>query len=37
MALSFFRCQLNERERAVADRLPPGHNHGDPWREERYG
>ena len=31
MVLSFFRRQLNERERAVADRLPPGQYLTEKW------
>ena len=31
MVLSFFRRQLNERERALADRLPPGQYLTEKW------
>jgi DMSO/TMAO reductase YedYZ molybdopterin-dependent catalytic subunit len=31
MAFNFFRRQLNERERAVADRLPPGQYLTEKW------
>ena len=37
MALSFFRRQLNERERAVADRLPPGQYLTEKWPVLHYG
>jgi DMSO/TMAO reductase YedYZ molybdopterin-dependent catalytic subunit len=37
MALSFFRRQLNERERAVADHLPPGQYLTEKWPVLHYG
>jgi DMSO/TMAO reductase YedYZ molybdopterin-dependent catalytic subunit len=37
MALSFFRRPLNERERAVADRLPPGQYLTEKWPVLHYG
>ena len=37
MAFNFFRRQLNERERAVADRLPPGQYLTEKWPVLHYG
>jgi len=37
MAFKFFRRQLNERERAVADRLPPGQYLTEKWPVLQYG
>ena len=37
MAFSFFRRQLTERERAVADRLPPGQYLTEKWPVLHYG
>jgi len=37
MAFNFFRRQMNERERAVADRLPPGQYLTDKWPVLHYG
>src|SRR5919202_1162178 len=37
MAFNFFRRQLNERERAVADRLPPGQYLTQKWPVLHYG
>ena len=37
MAFNFFRRQLNERERAVADRLPPGPYLTEKWPVLHYG
>jgi DMSO/TMAO reductase YedYZ molybdopterin-dependent catalytic subunit len=37
MAFSFFRRQLNEREKAVADRLPPGQYLTEKWPVLHYG
>src|SRR5215208_5076891 len=37
MAFNFFRRKLNERERAVADRLPPGQYLTEKWPVLHYG
>jgi DMSO/TMAO reductase YedYZ molybdopterin-dependent catalytic subunit len=37
MAFNFFRRQLNEREKAVADRLPPGQYLTEKWPVLHYG
>ena len=37
MAFNFLRRQLNERERAVADRLPPGQYLTEKWPVLHYG
>ena len=37
MAFNFFRRKLNEREQAVADRLPPGQYLTDKWPVLHYG
>lgn len=37
MAFNFFRRQMNERERAVADRLPPGQYLTEKWPVLHYG
>ena len=37
MAFNFFRRQLNARERAVADRLPPGQYLTEKWPVLHYG
>ncbi len=37
MAFNFFRRQLNEKERAVADRLPPGQYLTEKWPVLHYG
>jgi DMSO/TMAO reductase YedYZ molybdopterin-dependent catalytic subunit len=37
MAFNFFRRQLNERERVVADRLPPGQYLTEKWPVLHYG
>jgi DMSO/TMAO reductase YedYZ molybdopterin-dependent catalytic subunit len=37
MAFNFFRRQLNERERAVVDRLPPGQYLTEKWPVLHYG
>jgi DMSO/TMAO reductase YedYZ molybdopterin-dependent catalytic subunit len=37
MAFNFFRRGLNERERAVADRLPPGQYLTEKWPVLHYG
>src|SRR5205809_7453694 len=37
MAFNFFRRQPNERERAVADRLPPGQYPTEKWPVLHYG
>src|SRR5207302_10135581 len=37
MAFNFFRRKLNERERAVADRLPPGQYLTQKWPVLHYG
>ena len=37
MAFNFFRRNLNERERAVADRLPPGQYLTEKWPVLHYG
>jgi DMSO/TMAO reductase YedYZ molybdopterin-dependent catalytic subunit len=37
MAFNFFRRQLNEREQAVADRLPPGQYLTEKWPVLHYG
>jgi DMSO/TMAO reductase YedYZ molybdopterin-dependent catalytic subunit len=37
MAFNFFRRKLNERERAVADRLPPGQYLTEQWPVLHYG
>jgi DMSO/TMAO reductase YedYZ molybdopterin-dependent catalytic subunit len=37
MAFNFFRRQLNERERAVAGRLPPGQYLTEKWPVLHYG
>jgi DMSO/TMAO reductase YedYZ molybdopterin-dependent catalytic subunit len=37
MAFNFFRRQPNERERAVADRLPPGQYLTEKWPVLHYG
>ncbi len=37
MAFNFFRRQLNDRERAVADRLPPGQYLTEKWPVLHYG
>jgi DMSO/TMAO reductase YedYZ molybdopterin-dependent catalytic subunit len=37
MAFNFFRRQQNERERAVADRLPPGQYLTEKWPVLHYG
>jgi DMSO/TMAO reductase YedYZ molybdopterin-dependent catalytic subunit len=37
MVLSFFRRQLNERERAAADRLPPGQYLTEKWPVLHHG
>ena len=37
MAFNFFRRPLNERERAVADRLPPGQYLTEKWPVLHYG
>src|ERR671934_731227 len=37
MAFNFFRRQLNQRERAVADRLPPGQYRTEKWPVLHYG
>ena len=37
LAFNFFRRPLNERERAVADRLPPGQYLTQKWPVLHYG
>src|SRR3989442_15143403 len=37
MAFNFFRRKLNEREQAVADRLPPGQYLTEKWPVLHYG
>ena len=37
MPFNVFRRQLNERERAVADRLPPGQYLTEKWPVLHYG
>src|SRR3954452_6474980 len=37
MAFNFFRRPLNEREKAVADRLPPGQYLTEKWPVLHYG
>src|SRR3981189_3041484 len=37
MAFNFFRRPLNERDRAVADRLPPGQYLTEKWPVLHYG
>src|SRR5258708_39837790 len=37
MAFNFLRRQPNERERAVADRLPPGQHLTEKWPVLHYG
>src|SRR5215471_14358634 len=37
MGFNFMRRQLNERERAVADRLPPGQYLTEKWPVLHYG